>query len=119
MGKTKARITWRGDELVTHVTRKVTRAWNAIGQAIETEAKKELYPGHGVRTGDLRASVHADATILKNGRLTLRVGSTLSYALYIEIGGHNFNGYHYMEIGMARVTPRILDFVRQYVKEGE
>ncbi len=117
MGQTKTRISWRGDQVVKEVTNKVRQAWSEIGQAVASEAQKQLYPGHGVVSGELRSSIRATATVEKNGRLTLQVGSPLPYALYIEIGGHNFNGYRYLRIGLAKVTPRILEFIKRHTKQ--
>lgn len=86
-------------------------AWSEVGLAVEGEAKKELYKGHGVVTGTLRRSIHtakpgyawsgdnvkaADDTPERGGRtvapevtateVRLEVGSGMEYAAPIEFG---------------------------------
>lgn len=134
------RLTWRGPQVRDAVMGAVAQAWSEIGLRVETEAKKELYKGHGVVTGTLRRSIHAaepgynwrgdDAApstntperggqmvmpLIQNNQLVTQVGSGLNYALPVHQGnGNGFEGYHYLRNGITKVKPAIPDVLRKY-----
>ena len=106
------RLNWLGDQVEGDALKTLAAGWTQVGLAVEGEAKKNLWKGHGVITGTLRRSIHIaepgynwggdnvepSATSperggkpaepqKKNGKLSLEVGTGLEYALYIEVGG--------------------------------
>ena len=64
----------------------------AIGLTAEGNAKKNLYPGHGLDTGRLRNSIsHAvdDEAAY--------IGTNVEYAPYVELGARGRKGLHYLQ----------------------
>jgi hypothetical protein len=111
-GKAGYRVKWLGDVVVKDFETQIKEGWTQVGLAVETEAKANLFKGHGVVTGTLRRSIHiaqpgynwkgddvpsgADSTergrkkiepVIRNGKVMLQIGSGMVYALFIEIGG--------------------------------
>lgn len=133
------RLDWKGDRVVKQVRSNVAEAWGEVGLRVETEAKRQLYKGHGVVTGTLRRSIHTaqpgynwrgdDVTPAPNspergGQLTLgliqsdgivtQVGSGLVYALAIHQGIGSFDGYHYLRNALRIVKPQILAVLKKH-----
>lgn len=121
MGK----LNWKGETFLRDATRALAEANGEIALAIETEAKRELYPGHGVDSGTLKRSIHvaqpgynwardnvkpSPRSPERGGRLIrgldLTVGSGMVYALAVHQGKGNFTGYHYLTRALERVLPR-------------
>lgn len=105
------RLDWLGDVVYEDAMRLLSEAWGQVGLAVEGEAKKELYKGHGVVTGTLRRSIHTakpgyswsgdnveptpntperggkQVVAENNGtEVRLEVGSGMNYAAAIEFG---------------------------------
>src|SRR5512142_2111304 len=51
-------LNWLGQVVFQDAMRILSDAWGQVGLAVEGNAKKELYKGHGVLTGTLRRSIH-------------------------------------------------------------
>jgi phage gpG-like protein len=70
----------------------IPRGLEAIGLAAEGYAKKNLYPGHGFDTGNLRNrtshAVEGDAAY---------IGTNVEYAPYVELGARGRKGIHYLQ----------------------
>lgn len=120
---------------------RLRRAVEEIDLRIEAEAKRQLYPGHGVVTGTLRRSIHAaeptyswrmdnvkpDAHTPEMGgrefraevtkiRITGCVGSGLEYAMAVHQGHHSFEGYHYLTRALEIVRPSIRDIIKRHLR---
>lgn len=135
------RLTWNGEQVKEAVRQNVAQAWTEIGLRVETEAKRELYKGHGVVTGTLRRSIHtatpgydwssdnviaSDSTPERGGQMALpsmesdgiriQVGSGLVYALAIHQGFEDtpFQGYHYLRNALQKVKPKINTVLKKY-----
>ncbi len=118
---------WRGGEVLKEVEDNLIEILAELGLAVESEAKQELKPGHGVKTGTLRRSIHTakadynwagddvepskDSPDLGGQRaepsrvrkqMTLAVGSGLRYALPVHQGHGSFAGYHFMTNGLEK-----------------
>jgi len=55
----------------------------------EADVKKQIYPGHGVKTGRLRGSIHGDVRTSYYGEIM----DGVHYGKYVEAGHHSFAGY--------------------------
>ena len=123
----KYKLNWTGEAAIEQVLDKVAKGFGKFGLRVEGEAKKELQPFHGVKTGTLRRSVHAadpdyDWTgddenpssgstvrggvlveaVRKRRGIVIAVGSGLKYAMPVHQGHHSFEGYHYITNGLDR-----------------
>ncbi len=119
----------KAQEAITKVVAEVLLVRFAL--AAETAAKRELWWGHGVKTGTLRRSIHLAAPgypwdsddvppgegtpergrrlvkpQIRDGgkRIVVELGSGLRYALPVEKGHHSFQGYHYLERGLLKAA---------------
>jgi len=126
-------LNWKGKRVEADVIRVLSLGLGDIGLDMEAEAKKQLYPGHGVLTGTLRRSIHAasgdhnfaaEAEGQEQGghapepsrqgdRLVIAVGSGLVYAMAVHQGHHSFEGYHYLTNALDIVRARALDHVKR------
>lgn len=52
--------------------------------------QEQLYPGHGVKTGNLRRSVVGTAEVWNKAT----VGTSVNYGEFVERGHRSFGGYH-------------------------
>lgn len=123
----KYKLNWTGDDAIEQVLEKVADGFGRFGLRVEGEAKKELRPFHGVKTGTLRRSVHAadpeydwsgddekpssgsterGGVLVKAIRtargIVIAVGSGLKYALPVHQGHGSFDGYHFITNGLRR-----------------
>lgn len=125
---------WRGKQVSDAVKRNVARAFGEFGLRAERHAKRELRKGHGVETGTLRRSIHTappgydwggDSGSSEMGgrtvvgeivgdRITLQLGSGLTYALPVHQGHHSFTGYHYLTNGLTKAKPELPAVLRKY-----
>jgi hypothetical protein len=104
-----AKIAWKGAALRAKKARQLVQALTEIDQRIETEAKAELYPGHGKRSGTLQRAIAGDAAHEEGDRIRGSVGVRgVRYALRI----HRL--YRYISEGLGRVKPIALDIVRKH-----
>ena len=80
------------DEVLSALERAKKRGLEAIGLTAEGHAKKNLYPGHGFDTGNLRNrtshAVEGDAAY---------IGTNVEYAPYVELGAAGRKGLHYLQ----------------------
>lgn len=107
-----ARIQWRGDRLKVEKTKRLVSALTEIDLRIETEAKKELYPGHGKRSGTLQRSIQGEPASVEGNKVKGRVGTKgVRYALRIH------KRYGYIVKGLEQVRPKALDIIRKHAKQ--
>lgn len=126
-------LKWEGDAVLKLSEEQIIAIMGEIGLTAEAESKKELRKGHGVRTGTLRRSIHAEApsynfgddnvepsedsperggspaeaTKIEDGRFAVALGSGLVYALSIHQGWGSFEGYHYLDNGVEKTRSKI------------
>ena len=100
------KLTWRGPEVLQNCVENQASALDEFGALVIQEARAELYPGHGYRTGNLYRSLY-HRLVLTAERINVEVGSPLSYALWVHQGHGSFPGYHYLWIGLQRATPQL------------
>lgn len=100
---------WRGDEITDEIAARLRNALDEINLKIEGEAKAQLYPGHGKRTGTLQRSIHAEPAKREgNNKIQGSVGSNVVYARVIH------DRYGYITAGLEAVKPQALDIVRKH-----
>ena len=79
-------------EVLSALEKAKKRGLEAIGLTAEGYAKKNLYPGHGFDTGNLRNrtshAVEGDAAY---------IGTNVEYAPYVELGARGRTGIHYLQ----------------------
>jgi hypothetical protein len=115
------KLDWRGQQVTDEVIKRLKDALVEFGLRVESDAKQELYPEHGVVTGTLRRSIHTATPgynwegddlppaagtpergnqpvepKLDGDKLFIQVGSGLKYALWVHQGTENFAGYHFI-----------------------
>jgi hypothetical protein len=130
---------WNGDEIGKAVAQNVAKALGKFGLRVEYHAKKELKKGHGVITATLLRSIHCAQTgynwsgdnvkpgtgspdrgnqkfdAVVNGRkITIEVGSGMSYALPVHQGHQSFEGYHFLTIGLEKATPELPNILNEF-----
>lgn len=104
-------LQWKGKELRQKKVQQLQAALTEIDQRIEAEAKAELYPGHGKRSGTLQRAIQGDAAHIAGDSVRGSVGVRgVKYALRI----HRL--YRYITQGLGRVKPKALDIVRKHAK---
>lgn len=126
-------LNWKGDQVVDEVEDNAILILGEFGLAVEGEAKQELRPGHGVKTGTLRRGIHAAkpgynwaadnivpsnsapnlggkivSAVRKGGRLVVSVGVGLIYAMTVHQGHGSFKGYHYLTNGLEKARSKHL-----------
>lgn len=136
-------ITWHDKEVIKLCEENLAEIMAEFALTAEAEAKKELVKGHGVETGTLRRSIHADGVDYDFGgdnvepsessperggkeikptkvehKVTAALGSGLSYAMRIHQGWGKFPGYHYLTIGVDKARAKLDAIIgRHQVKE--
>ena len=87
------------DEVLSALEKAKKRGLEAIGLTAEGYAKKNLYPGHGFDTGNLRNrtshAVEGDAAY---------IGTNVEYAPYVELGARGRKGIHYLQQAASEHT---------------
>lgn len=126
-------LKWKGDEVQKQVIAAIVDGVTEFGLTHETEAKRELTPGHGVLSGTLRRSIHAASPDYNFGgddlpptpnspersgagldvqqrgiRVAVTVGSGMVYARYIE------NLYSYMVNSHQRIIGKLPEIIRKH-----
>ncbi len=136
-------LKWNGKEVLDWVEENMEEALGVLGLAVEAEAKKELRPGHGVRTGTLRRSIHSaepgyiwakddwdpeqnkpgpkrggllSRAKRKDGKLVVEVGSGVHYALLVHQGHDGFAGYHFMTNAVEKVSGKAGKIIEYHMK---
>lgn len=143
MSKKPFRLNWKGEHVLKLSEKAMSDIMVEAALTIEAEAKKELIKGHGVVTGTLRRSIHAASPSYNfsqdnvesskstpelggkkivpqriGNKLTVLVGSGLSYAMKIHQGWGSFAGYHYLTNGAEKMKAKWDQIVaRHQVKE--
>lgn len=130
---------WRGKEVTAEVAQNVALALGELALRAEGYSKKELEKGHGVETGTLRRSIHtaqpsyvwigdnvkpSRATpergskqvkaAVNGSRITVQLGSGLSYALAVHQGHGSFKGYHYLTNGVEKAKGELGEVLRKH-----
>lgn len=128
------KLDWKGDLVIQLSEDSLKEIVADLGEIAETESKRELQPGHGVLTGDLKRSIHlagpndsfagespgperGGKRVMPEGSggvFRLALGSGLVYAMAIHQGwplGYpglkgSFSGYHYIVKGVDRMKPQ-------------
>ncbi len=137
----KVRFDWKGEDVQQRVLRGIAEGLTEFGLRCETASKRRLQPGHGVKTGTLRRSIHLatpgyswvgdnvtpdDSTAERggeevepaevNGNLTLQLGSGLEYAMAVHQGHGSFEGYHYITEAVAEQKPKLPEILKRHVE---
>ena len=132
-------LNWEGDQVVDEVVKNMKTALGEFGLMVESEAKQELQPGHGVLTGTLRRSIHTappdynwasddvepgPSTPERGGilveasklvrKIAVSVGSGLNYALPVHQGHGSFAGYHYLIKGLEKAKTKLKGIVERH-----
>lgn len=130
------KLDWKGVQCRAQVVGAVKVGLGRFGLVHETEAKRELGPGHGVLTGTLRRSVHsaapsydfsgddtkassssperggnAGAEVVSTS-VIVAVGSGMRYAKRIE------EMYGYIQKGHERARPQLDGLIEQAAREA-
>lgn len=134
-----SRLNWRGDEVGKDVLKGVASGLAEFGLRAETASKRRLQPGHGVKTGTLRRSIHcatpgyswdsdnvepAPDTMERggqpaeprkqSGKLTLEIGSGMEYAMAVHQGHGSFEGYHYITEAVKEIKPKLPAILKRH-----
>lgn len=105
------KLTWKGPEVLAEIQQRAVRALTEIDLRIETEAKAELYPGHGKRTGTLQRSIQGTPGSVVGTRVRGKVGTKgVRYARRIH------RRYEYILKGFRRVQPMASAIVAKHMK---
>lgn len=133
-------LNWKGDEVGRNVREGLKAGLTEFGLRCETAAKRRLQPGHGVRTGTLRRSLHiaepgyswqgdnvppssgsperggkVAAAGEKGSKLSMELGSGLEYAMAVHQGHGSFEGYHFLTEAVAEQSPKLLGILKRHV----
>lgn len=127
-------LNWKGDEVLKQTIELLKKAVGEIGLSVESEAKQELQPGHGVITGTLRRSIHTaepgfgwsgesgggeggGASVEGQevgGKIVVEVGTGLKYAIWVHQGHHSFGGYHFLTNGVNKTVGKVPAILAKY-----
>ena len=78
-------LIWKGDEVQRRIAERAAAAMAEFDGRVETEAKRELYPGHGKRTGTLQRAIQAGPVRTEGSRVVGSVGvKGVRYALRVH-----------------------------------
>lgn len=103
---------WLGDDVFNEIAQRMINAVDEIDMEIVNEAKGELYPGHGLITGNLRRSLAQEAASLNGTRVVGAVGSGVNYAKAVH------KRYKYFIRGKDKVAGRVPNIIRRNVGGG-
>ncbi len=100
---------WYGDKLKAKARKAAQAALTEIDLRIEAEAKAELYPGHGKRTGVLQRSITGEAATIHGSKVTGRVATKgVRY-------GRRINAlYDFFPIAVRRVKPDAISIYKKH-----
>jgi phage gpG-like protein len=86
-----------------------TRLLTRVANEVVNDVKPQLYPGHGLVTGNLQRSITFE---IRDDGMTAAIGTNVVYGPYIEFGApmnnaggrvNRFLGYHMFQNTMAKV----------------
>ena len=101
------------DEVLAALERAKKRGLEVIGMTAEGHAKKNLYPGHGFDTGNLRNrtshAVEGDAAY---------IGTNVEYAPYVELGAAGRKGLHYLQQAASEHTDEYKRLMEDSIKNA-
>ena len=69
------RVTWHGDKFLRRIEKAQREAIDETTGAAVLVAQADLYPGHGLITGILQGSIHAEQAQRRGSRIVGRWGS--------------------------------------------
>ncbi len=102
---------WKGDEVLKQITAGAIAGVEEVCMRIEAEAKRELYPGHGKRTGTLQRAIQAGPARVEGSRVIGSVGvKGVRYALRIHAR------YEYIIKGYERVSSQAQALLTKHMK---
>lgn len=105
-----ARIRWRGDRLRAEKVKRLVDALTEIDLRIEGEAKRELYPGHGKKTGTLQRAIVGEPARIEGDKVKGRVAvKGVRYAKKMH------KRYRYIVIGLERVRPQAQAIIKKHL----
>lgn len=94
------KLTWNGPQVLARAQQAAINALNEIDGRIETRAKRELYPGHGKRTGVMQRAIQAAPARVDGSKVRGRIAvKGVPYALRMH------KRYQYLTIGLKAVKP--------------
>ena len=100
-------LAWRDKEMIALMLDAAKGMAMELGGKVEDEAKRPLTkdPPHGVRTGTMKRDIHAERPKVDAGNQTVsvRVGTGVRYAPFVEFGHQSFPGYAFMRLALAKV----------------
>ena len=100
-------LAWRDKEMIALMLDAARGMATELGQRVVRDAKRQLTkdPPHGVRTGTMRRDIHAEKPKVDLGRLqvSVKAGTGVRYAPFVEFGHQSFPGYAFMRLALAKV----------------
>ncbi len=134
---------WRGKEVSQAVAKNVAAALGEFALRAEGHSKRELQKGHGVITGTARRSIHTaqpgynwstdnvepsnsaperggqmNEALISGNKISIELGSGLVYALPLHQGHHNFQGYHFLTIGVEKANKELPGVLKKHQLKG-
>ncbi len=104
-------VDWRGDAVQKEIASRAASAMDEITLRIEAAAKRELYPGHGKRSGNLQRAIQAGPSRVEGDRVIGSVGvKGVKYALRIHAL------YQYIVKGYQQVAPQAMAILSKHMK---
>lgn len=107
----KFKLTWRGDDLYEQRANQISAAMQEFSLQLETAAKQELYPGHGVRTGTLRRSITAIPIRREGTKIRGGVGAGAESRRYSKVIHAR---YRYITNPFERIRPKFRSILRKH-----
>lgn len=102
-------LRWRGDQVRARIAKRLVDALTEIDLRIEGEAKRELYPGHGKRTGMLQRAIVGEPARVEGDKVKGRVSvKGVRYALPVH------RRYKYITRGLEKVRPQAKDIIKKH-----
>lgn len=107
-------LSWKGPETLQRALQGAAEGLTRYDLAVEAEAKKELYPGHGLITGTLRRSVVGEpGRVAGSTRAEGRIAAKgVPYARRLH------RRYEYLTTGEQRTRPRAVGIISPSIKKA-
>lgn len=100
-------------EVLSALDKAIERGLEAIGLTAEGYAKKNLYPGHGFDTGNLR-----NRTSHAVEGAAAYIGTNVEYAPYVELGARGRKGLHYLQQAATEHTAEYKKLLEDSMKNA-